>query len=398
MLDTEKWFAFVDISKAYDNVDLRILDEAIRSMNPPLEVLEEWRCEYEDLKVLNMDVFGKMIKRSNGLPQGSELAPALFNIYTTYILNQIDEQKLLPPDVEIAIFADNWVIFFPNYTKAQAEETVLSLNGFLYNKFKLQFTMEEAEYANINQLERPMQEKKKLFVVKRTQEQMIKFLGVKWYIYNGKAYVKATDYFWNFPNIRLSPAFVVIKMIKKFIVPKFRYYYNYISIVNPDEGARYLAWFKEKIRVYLQKNLNMLNIQMKLVENIIHPGSVKIFNKFLCPYLATNENIVNPNGKLTAIQLSLLEKLKEGAKYILNNDVKVGIYQMSNFLFSNKSATTYFMKNVKCLKQRERNRTWMVLDIMYYGITAEKRLSTLIFQEQEKYMNKTLRKKCYKIF
>ena len=104
--------ALVDVKKAYDNVDLDTLNTAVlyflsQEDDPDPLVLQEWLAELEDLRQLNMEVEGYLIKRSNGLPQGSELAPGLFNLYTTFLLNTIQD---LPQDVKIWIFADNWVI------------------------------------------------------------------------------------------------------------------------------------------------------------------------------------------------------------------------------------------------------------------------------------------------
>lgn len=58
-------FAFADIAKAYDNVDLDLLNQIILEMNPPADVLIEWQDELRDLKVLNMDVSGVCINRSS---------------------------------------------------------------------------------------------------------------------------------------------------------------------------------------------------------------------------------------------------------------------------------------------------------------------------------------------
>ena len=80
---------FANFTKAYDNVDLNILNKIILEMNPPDEVRLEWEDELRDLRTLNMDVSGVCIKRSNGLLQVSELAPGLFNIYTAYILDHL---------------------------------------------------------------------------------------------------------------------------------------------------------------------------------------------------------------------------------------------------------------------------------------------------------------------
>ena len=59
-----------------------------------------------DLKIFNIDISGICINWGNGLPQGFELAPGLFNIYTTYFLNQLSINDL----IDITVFANNWVI------------------------------------------------------------------------------------------------------------------------------------------------------------------------------------------------------------------------------------------------------------------------------------------------
>lgn len=352
-------------------------------------MLDQWKQEYRDLNMLNMNVFGQQIKRKNGLPQGSELAPALFNIYTTWILRDLDARGMLE-NFDVAIFADNWVIRGLN--EQSLKEKVLEINAFIFAEYKLQFTMDEAEFVEIVELAdgRPV-------VLDQTQFKSVKFLGVNWNIYLRKAYFDQREYQWKFPKIKLSPGYLVFKVIKKFIVPKFRYYFNYLEIVSPNEAQRYRKWFKEKMYGYLKKNLNMLNIQDKMVEQMIAPSEPnKIWRKFLGPYLATNKEICNSNGKLTDDQVRLLGKLKEVAEEILKNDYKIGIYQMSNYIFTNEFAYHYFRLNDKNQTNKQRNRTWMVVDTLYYAITAEKRLSTVIFQEQERFMNKTLRKRSYK--
>ena len=386
------WFAFVDISKAYDNVDLDILNQAILSLNPPQNVLEQWRQELRDLRMLNMNVFGTEIKRKNGLPQGSELAPALFNIYTTRILRDLDENGLLDNQVQVAIFADNWVLY--SIHEKLLRKRVLEINAFIFANYKIQFSMDEAEIVKIVEIAdgQPI-------ILDSSVYKPFKFLGVNWKVYNNRVYFDQNDYHWNFPKIKLSPGFLVFSVIKKYIVPKFRYYYNYLTIVNPTEAQRYRSWFKKQLNYYLQKNLNMLNIQDKMIEQLVSPTEPnKIWRKFLGPYLATNREICNSNNKLTLQQMQLLGKLKDAAKVILDKDYKAGIYQVSNFLFKFRHASDYFEHNEKNLNQHQRNRTWMIIDILYFAITAEKRISTQIFQEQEKYMNKTLRKRSYKFF
>jgi len=383
----------VDVKKAYDNVDLDILDQVIRSMHPPMDVLLEWMDEYEDLKMLNMDVCGDIVKRSNGLPQGSELAPALFNIYTTHILEKLEETfPSAEYDYQVVVFADNWVLLSYVLNKKQMKELILKINAWMYDNFKLEFTMEEAEIEKVY----GFTEKK--YAKKFIEDKFITFLGVKWHLdKEGKIYFDYNDYTWNFPNVKMMPAFTTIKFVKRYIVPKFRYYYDYLNVVNKNEADDFLKWFRAKLLQYLKRHLNYIKISKLLLNEIIHPSEdEKIWRKFLTPHFQKCDEVWNGNGKLSLKQQLLLERLRLMARYCYETSIKIGCYQASNFLFSDRDAKDYFEDNPRVDNQKQKNRTWMVLDILYFAITCEKRISTAIFKEQEKYMNRTIRKRNYK--
>jgi len=384
----------VDVKKAYDNVDLDILDRIICSMHPPTDVLMEWKDEYEDLKMLNMDVCGDIVKRSNGLPQGSELAPALFNIYTTYILEQLE--ILFPSaeyDYEVAVFADNWVLISDS-NERQMKDLILEINMWMYDNFKLEFTIVEQEVQKATGF------KERKYAKSKPTDKVISFLGVKWHFnQDNKIYFDFKDYVWNFSPMKMMPAYATIKLIKKFLVPKFRYYYDYLNIVSKNEAEEFLKWFRTKLRRYLQKQLNYIKISNELLNEIISPNNPDhIWRKFLTPYFQQEEEVWNNNRKLSIKQVVLLERLRQMARYCMETSIKIGCYQASNFLFNNKTPSIYFQKNPRCTTKRQKNRTWMVLDLLYYAITCEKRISTTIFKEQANYMCKTTRRRTYKFF
>lgn len=308
------------------------------------------------------------------------------------MLRKLEECNLLT-DLELAIFADNWVLYSNTLNSIKFRDRVLAINAFILAEYNLQFTLDEMELVQMQHIiDRNM-------TWNLENWQKIKFLGVNWYANNGNVLFKYQDYIWNLPNIKLSPGFVTIDFCKKFLVPKFNYYYKYLKIVNTREANLYNQWFRLRLHDYLQKSLNLLTIPKDLIDMILQPSSYpKKWRKFLSPFLTRVSEIKNPNGKLTDKQMLLLCKVKQLADYLMAHNKKVGIYQASNFLYSNLEAKIYFNRNEVCVNEHQENRNWMILDILYYAITAEKRLSTTIFQEQEKYKNKTTRRKTYKIF
>ena len=76
--------AFVDLSAAYDTVNHRILTRKFFEITQDVRLTEliqnmlSNRCFYVDL----VGKRSRWRRQKNGLPQGSVLAPLLFNIYT----------------------------------------------------------------------------------------------------------------------------------------------------------------------------------------------------------------------------------------------------------------------------------------------------------------------------
>ena len=105
------YIAIADVTKAYDNVDLDILDRMVMGLNPPPDVVQEWKQELYDLRELYFNIGSFTIKRTNGLPQGSELAPLLFNFFISHILKSEEFYRIVELfEIDVYVYADNWLI------------------------------------------------------------------------------------------------------------------------------------------------------------------------------------------------------------------------------------------------------------------------------------------------
>lgn len=104
--------------------------------------------------------------------------PGLFNIYITYIL----EHLVINPNIDIAVFADNWVLAIKTLSKQQFFLEIQNINAQLF-EYPLTFTMEEVEIAEVNEtVDKPITNKNEELDAIKEQCQEVKFLGVKYFL------------------------------------------------------------------------------------------------------------------------------------------------------------------------------------------------------------------------
>ena len=104
---------FLDISKGYESVDLRILFKAVKCF-----IGVDCRLKYLLLCwisfVNNLDIYvaGKIIKKTKGIPMGLMLSPLMFVIYVDYLLRGFNNKKdlfMYIDDIALFLYEDESV-------------------------------------------------------------------------------------------------------------------------------------------------------------------------------------------------------------------------------------------------------------------------------------------------
>ena len=88
--EAKVWFIFIDLKKAYDSVPREALWLALEKLGIPDSLIRLIRSFYQDMKARIRLEDGTLeeIEVNNGLQQGCCMAPSLFNLYSSLVVEE----------------------------------------------------------------------------------------------------------------------------------------------------------------------------------------------------------------------------------------------------------------------------------------------------------------------
>ena len=382
-----------DVSKAYDNIDLDLLDTLVKRSTADPVVLEQWEGEYVDMKCIDINVNGHIIKRTKGIPQGSKLGPLLFNFYTTAVIGEIED--ILDMNMyEIYIYADNWIIKTKQiFTNIVFANQVLELLNDTLKSYNLQFDLQDKFITRLDGKQDYSTGKIETWSLETIRKEIknfnakaetIRILG--WYFTFDKYKIsfKGSKLLFNFKQSYFKTWKDAISYWRIYIASKFRYQYEGILKTKLSNLAKiYKRWFILESTNWFQRNLCCLTIPKEFILNLLENKKIQKEKNFIEWWrrlqIQEPDNSIRPE----------LTKLQEIANHLLNNELYAGIYHVIESLEKpNLNVAERFKECKKFNDVNKYNKMVNLLESAYLAIMRKKKLSVEIYEDLEIYANK----------
>lgn len=261
-----------DIKSCYDNISIEWLDYFIdaNKENFSSDGLKQWKI----LKKMYSDnhlAIGKNKFTLSGIPQGGFLSPFLCNFIISKIMSICIKTANINKD-DIFIYADNLLL---KNQDNHSLKTILSKFKIIQEIFKgYGLTFHEPKTFTINGLlelnfNSFVEDLKKLEPNSICIEEF-KYLGIKFLVIKNKLVFNTDAIQFKFRNksFELIP-FKTFRCFTRYILSKFRYYYNILKLWNKNLSNNYLDWFKKETISFLKNNQIFTNLDF-IVSDIIN--------------------------------------------------------------------------------------------------------------------------------
>ena len=358
-----------DIFKAFDHVNLDMVNDLFEAKCNDIKVLAEWKNELEDLKRMNLDISGHVINRTRGILQGSELSPFIFNFITTCILKEIDNSDKVSSS--ILVYADNWIII-NNDRIILSQEMVTILN--IINRFG--FIVQENDIHYFQFKNRCTTDKCENIMKNASRKE--KILGVNFMFEDNYMEIDKESMKFNI-NINYSTdPHTAILLIKKYYNPKFRYFADMLKIWDENEYDAYVEWYKNEIKRVFNRISVTLLVPNELIDNIVNNNMDRRTNYYWF-YAADFKNDI-PNDSFMIKRR--LRRWKNLAKWLKEENQYLGIHTIFNFIMQEVTDDPYqYVKSY--IDKNNLHRTYINLDIAYNAIISNQDMIAVMEYSQE---------------
>ena len=347
---------YFDLNKAYDNVNIDLLNDLIANdpeINPELKRL--WIPEYFAIKNYILSIGSKILYRKIGLAQGSSLSPMLFNYYISKILEVNALYRYInDPNIKTYIYADNILILTNKEYSIEYINDMIDAYTFACAQFNLSFN--NPIIKRFTKVGIPICDLDVFPNIKDT----FKILGIEFYIINNSLCINYYPMIFNIKRINCCSFYIAIKYIKKYHLPKFNYYFKFIKCINNIQAEAYKTWFIDKINNWIKNVAIIYKLPNDCIENIFFHSDEDSLHDQYNYYSFWVGNFVHKFDD------PILDKYKILCDEIHKNKF-IDTVNMIEFIYHGKIYNSDFRKHpaIKSLK---------TLDDIYFGLKTKRNL------------------------